>query len=171
MEMCKLVIFFLLTLSTMAVAQDSPSLTIYNGGFAAVRENLLLDLKSGVNPFTFQGATTTLEPESVILRDPQGRHSLQILEQSYRNDPVTQGLLLSLYEGKTIDFIIGRTADGKDVTIPGKIIRSGYIHPNSQNPYGGNQQPVIEVDGRHRFSLPGEPLFGDLGQGTILKPA
>ena len=35
---------------------------------------------------------------------PGGKHSLQILEQNYRNDPVSQELLLSLFEGKTIDF-------------------------------------------------------------------
>jgi len=36
----------------------------------------------------------------VILRDPTGKHSLQIWEQNYRNDPVTQELLLSLFEGQ-----------------------------------------------------------------------
>ncbi|HEY3929665.1 MAG TPA: DUF4139 domain-containing protein [Candidatus Koribacter sp.] len=170
--MRKLLLSFLLTLSLAAVAQDSPSLTIYNGGFAAVRERLPLDLKSGVNPFTFQDATSTLEPESVILRDPEGKHSLQILEQSYRNDPVSQGLLLSMFEGKTIDFLVHRGQYGeRDEYIQGKVIRSGYVHPNAQNPYGGAQQPVIEVDGKLRFSLPGEPIFPDLGQGTILKPA
>ena len=33
-----------------------------------------------------------------------GNHSLQILEQNYRNDPVSEPLLLSLFEGKTLDF-------------------------------------------------------------------
>ena len=147
--------------------QDSPSLTIYNGGFAAVREHVPLDLKPGVNPFTFAGATTTLEPESVILRDPEGKRSLQILEQSYRNDPISQGLLLSMFEGKTIDFMSNRNPE---VIVKGKIIRSGYVHPNAQNPYGGAQQPVVEVNGQLQFSLPGEPIFPDLGRDTVLKP-
>jgi hypothetical protein len=149
-------------------ADDGTSLTIYNGGFAAVREHVPLDLKSGVNPVTFAGATTTLEPESVILRDPAGQHSVQILEQSYRADTISQGLLLSMYEGKTIEFIVGRTADGKDITSSGKVIRSGYVPAGSQN--AGNQQPVIEVKGQLRFSLPGEPVFPDLGTDTVLKP-
>ena len=55
-------------------------------------------------PCVYAGATAQVEPDSVILRDPSGKHSLQILEQNYRNDPVTQELLLSLFEGKTIDF-------------------------------------------------------------------
>jgi hypothetical protein len=46
-----------------------------------------------------QGITAHLEPDSVILRSlDDGRH-IQILEQDYRNDPVSQQLLLSLYEG------------------------------------------------------------------------
>lgn len=157
---------FLLPLAVLG--EDGPSLTIYNGGFAAVREHVPLDLKSGVNPVTFAGATTTLEPESVILRDPSGQHSVQILEQSYRADTISQGLLLSMYEGKTIEFIVGRTGDGKDITSSGKVIRSGYVPAGSQN--AGNQSPVIEVNGQLRFSLPGEPIFPDLGTDTVLKP-
>ncbi len=49
--------------------------------------------------------------------------------------------------------------------IPGKIIRSGYV------PGGEAQQPIIEVNGKMQFSLPGTPLFPDLGDDTVLKPA
>src|SRR3569833_935394 len=101
------------TMTPAFAAEDGTSLTIYNGGFAAVREHIPLDLQSGVNPVTFAGATTTLEPESVILRDPLGQHSVQILEQSYRSYPVSQGLLLSMYEGKTIDFLVRRGQYGE----------------------------------------------------------
>jgi len=50
---------------------------------------------------------------------------VQILEQSYRNDPISQERLLNLYEGKTIDFQV-RSADGTISTVSGKIVRSGY---------------------------------------------
>src|SRR2546430_10381974 len=35
---------------------------------------------------------------------------------------------------------------------------------------GGLSQPIIEVDGKLRFALPGQPLFPPLGDDTILKP-
>jgi len=148
-------------------ASAEPALTIYNQDFAVVRDTVPLDLKSGANAVIYSGATAQVEPDSVILRDPAGRHSLQILEQNYRNDPVSQELLLSLFEGKTIDFQNIRTKDSTQITelIPGKIVRSGYV------PGGGNTQPIIEVNGKLQFSLPGEPLFPDLGSDTILKPA
>jgi hypothetical protein len=155
----------LATLTPAASAQ--PALTIYNQDFAVVRDTVPLDLQAGPNAVRYSGATAQVEPDSVILRDPAGRHSLQILEQNYRNDPVSESLLLSLFEGKTIDFEKLRLKDNTESRelIPGKIVRSGYV------PGGQPQQPIIEVNGKLQFSLPGTPLFPDLGDDTVLKPA
>jgi len=144
-----------------------PALTIYNQNFAVVRDTVPLDLKAGVNEMHFAGVTAHVEPDSVILRDPAGKRSLQILEQNYRNDPVSQELLLSLFEGKTIEFQKERLKDNTTVReiIWGKIIRSGYV------PGGRREEPIIEVDGKLQFSLPGQPLFPTLGDDAILKPA
>jgi len=153
-------------LVVQSVCSAGPALTIYNQDFAVVRDTVPLDLQSGVNSVRYTDATARLEPDSVILRDPAGKHALQILEQNYRNDPVTQELLLSLFEGKTVDFQVLRLKDNTQTheIIPGKIIRSGYV------PGGGSEQPIIEVDGKLQFSLPGTPLFPDLGDDTVLKP-
>jgi hypothetical protein len=174
----------LLTTSALAI---EPSLTLYNQRFAVIRETVPLELKSGVNQVRFAGATAHVEPDSVILRDPAGKRALQILEQNYRNDPLSQELLLSLHEGKVIDFEILRTKDNTQVReiIPGKIIRSGYVpHYQAMNRYGqqyyqsqmayaspaGAGQPIIEMDGKIRFGLPGQPIFPTLGDDTVLKP-
>jgi hypothetical protein len=124
-----------------------------------------------------------LEPDSVILRDPTGKQQIQVLEQNYRADPVSQELLLSLFEGKTIDFLVPR--ENKQEVVSGKIIRSGYVPHDlmAMNRYGnqyyqaqmsyaqgGSQQPIIEIDGKLRFGLPGTPLFPALGDDTVLKP-
>jgi hypothetical protein len=153
-------------LMAQAVFGAEPALTIYNQDFAVVRDTVPLDLKSGVNSVRYTDATARVEPDSVILRDPAGKHSLQIWEQNYRNDPVTQELLLSLFEGKTVDFETLRLKDNTQVReiIPGKIIRSGYV------PGGGSEQPIIEVNGKLQFTLPGTPRFPDLGDDTVLKP-
>jgi len=141
-----------------------PALTIYNQNFAVVRDTVPLDLKAGENDVSFAGTTAHLEPDSVILRDPAGKTNLQILEQNYRNDPVSQPLLLSLFEGKTIDFL-NRQTNKPDEILHGKIIRSGYSR------VGGATEPIIEVNGTMQFGLPGQPLFPSLGDDTILKPA
>ncbi|MFM8333241.1 MAG: DUF4139 domain-containing protein [Candidatus Methylumidiphilus sp.] len=140
--------------------QAEPALTIYNDDFAVVREAVPLDLKAGVNEARYADMVSQLEPDSVILRDPAAKAKFQILEQSYRNDPVSQELLLSLFEGKTIDFFV-KEPNKPDATVSGKIIRSGYK---------SNSQPVIEVGGKLRFSLPGQPIFPSLGDDTVLNP-
>jgi hypothetical protein len=162
----KLVLFVIGAAGALAACAQ-PSLTIYNQNFAVVRDTVPLDLKAGDNAVIYSGATAQVEPDSVILRDPTGQHSLQILEQNYRNDPVSQELLLSLFDGKTIVFEKRRMKDNTQVDEPiqGKIIRSGYV------PGGATEQPIIEVNGIKQFSLPGEPRFPDLGDDTVLKPA
>ena len=142
----------------------SPSLTIYNQNFAVVRDTVSLDLKSGVNEVSFSGMTAMAETDSVILRDPNSKVKFQILEQAYRNDPVSSGLMLRLNEGKTIDFFV-REPNKPDHKVSGKIIRSGYGSGGR-----GAGQPIIEVDGSLRFSLPGEPVFPSLDDDTILNP-
>ncbi|MSU73220.1 MAG: hypothetical protein EXS43_12930 [Opitutus sp.] len=146
-----------------ATAFAQPALTIYNQNFAVVRERVPFDLRAGENAVTFSGATLQLEPDSVVLRDPAGRAQFRVLEQSYRADVMSQGLLLSLNEGRELDFLL-RDQNAKEYTVRGKVIRSGYA--------AGGQAgtPIIEVDGKLRFSLPGEPLFPALAGDGILKP-
>src|SRR6476661_10644889 len=150
-----------------ADSSNQPTLTIYNQNFFVAREYVPLDLRPGVNHAEFAGIASHLEPDSVILRDPAGR-SLQVLEQNYRNDPISQELLLSFYEGKTIEFLVQ-----SNQIIKGRVVRSGYIPStyyaqNYQQP--SFTQPIIEVDGVLRFGLPGQPLFPALSGDTVLKP-
>lgn len=177
--MNRLPLFILAASISSALAAD-PALTVYNKNFAVVRESVPLDLKGGVTQVQFAGATEQVEASSVILRDPTSKVSFSILEQNYRNDPVSESLLLSLNEGKTINFLV-REQNKPDRTVPGKVIRSGHLPPIV---YGGSyqqqqalqqsrqalSQPIIEVEGQLRFSLPGQPLFPALGDDTVLKP-
>jgi hypothetical protein len=156
--------------SLYAQQAAQPSLTIYNQDFAVVRQEVPLDLKSGENLVNMNEITMHLEPDSVILRDPTGKHAVNVLEQNYRADPVSQISLLSLYEGRTIDF-----EQPDHSTVKGKVVRSGYVRPDyfsmngSQN-YVAPEEPIIEVAGQLRFGLPGTPIFPDLTAETILKP-
>jgi len=168
-----------LLLALAAAAQTDSgkgnALTIYNQNFAVVRQVVALDLQAGVNRIRFTEATAMLEPESVILRDLSGRTPLQVLEQNYRSDPITQELLLSLYEGRTLEFEY-RMQDGELRRLKGRVVRSGYLPRTMYNEYGqphggwGAGQPIIEVEGMLRFGLPGQPIFPNLGEDTILRP-
>ena len=170
------------------LASAQTALTVYNRNFAVVRESIPLDLAKGENAVAFDRATLHVEPDSVVLRDPRGKVTLRILEQSYRADTASQGLMLSLFEGKTLKFL-AKNANGEERVVMGKVIRSGYT-PNVEaaqrygqqfyqrqmaigGGWGGNQgggSPIIEVDGELRFSLPGEPIFPSLADDTVLRP-
>ena len=174
-----------LPLVLSSALQAQTALTVYNQNFAVVRETVPLDLVKGVNNVTFDQATLHVEPDSVVLRDSAGKVSLRILEQSYRADTASPGLILSLFEGKELDFRVPNATNPNQV-VRGKVIRSGYL-PNitaaqrygqgfyqSQMAMGGYQEgagsPIIEINGQLRFSLPGEPVFPSLGDDTILRP-
>ena len=171
-------------LSFIGATAAQPSLTIYNQNFATVRDQLPLDLKAGINDVRFTGTTAHVETDSVILRDPKGSVAMRIVEQNYRADAVSDGLLLSLNEGKVIDFFVPGTNGQPDRMVKGKIVRSGYVtHSNNAMQRYGNEyyysqqamaqatgQPIIEVDGVLQFSLPGQPRFPALADDTILKP-
>jgi len=184
MTLCLLALQMLVGTSATPQTKDTskdtaiaPALTIYNQQFAVVKQGLALDLKPGQNHVEVTDITGHLEPDSVFLRSlEEGRH-LRILEQNYRNDPVSEQMLLSLYEGKTIDFL----APDKTI-VQGRIIRSGFV-PHSTVAYGqqyyqaqamyvqeGTGQPVIEVNGKLQFTLPGQPIFPALADDTVLKP-
>lgn len=145
-----------------ALPAANSGLTIYNGGFAVVRETVPLTLAAGTDTVTITDITRRLDPASVVLRDPAGQAAFRILEQNYRADPVSVGRLLEHFTGQTIPFL--QYIDDEPVRTEGTIIRSGYT------PGGGNESPIIEVDGELRFSLPGQPLFPALGDDAILKP-
>ncbi len=174
-----------LTLTAQAALGASPGLTIYNQGFAVVRDTVPLDLRVGSNNIRFTDTTAHLEPDSVILRDPAGKHHLQIIEQNFRGDPISQPLLLAMNEGKTIEFLVERQGQ-PTVIVKGRIIRAPYVLHSSglrryaseyqqrqsamANPYAMENTPIVEVNGQLRFSLPGQPLFPPLADDAILKP-
>jgi hypothetical protein len=138
------------------------SLTIYNSDLAVARTTVDLDLKQGSNEVTTTKVTSQLEPDSVVLRDPQSHHPVQIIEQNYDAAVATQPWMLKKYEGQSIDFEVVR--GDKVETVQGRILRA----PDYSNGQGG--EPLIEVNGKMQFQLPGLPLFPASTDGLLLKP-
>ena len=142
-----------------------PQVTIYNDGFATVKEERTLDLVEGISEVRVSDMSRQLEPDSVMLRELSPKpFGIQILEQSFVNDPLTEGLLLYQLEGQTVRFEETRQ-DGTVKEHIGKLIRSGYV------PGGGSEQPIVEEAGAIRFWLPGRPVFEGMDPDAFLKPA
>jgi hypothetical protein len=176
--------------SVLAAQQPAPqpsapstALTIYNQDFAVARTQVDLDLHQGLNEVTTNQVTTQLEPDSVVLRDPlaapSAKRTFHIVEQNYDAGVVTQEWLLRKYEGKTIDFQVsnGGFVDGRFVpgpTVQGKIVRApqqeGQFNQYNQYNQRIQNQPLIEVDGKLQFQIPGTPLFPASTDGLLMKP-
>jgi hypothetical protein len=153
----------------LRAASAETSLTIYNKDFAVIRDTLKLDLKAGTTEVRYADIALFAEPSSVILRDPTGKTELQIQEQAFRGSAVTQETMLAWFEGQTIDFL--RYDEGKSHLIPGKIIRSGRIRANREgDTKEPSVQPIIEVEGKTQFELPGVPRFPALAADKTIKP-
>ncbi len=168
-----------------APALAETQLTIYNQNFATVKETRSLDLKEGEGEVRVTDITAHLEPDSVVLRDRKDPDSIRILEQNYESDPLSEGLLLRKSEGKVLDFEITAPQTGEKRIVKGKVLRSGYVpHTSAFQRFGqqyttrqmvysqpqGGGQPIVEVDGKIQFGLPGKPVFDALDPKAFLKP-
>ena len=78
-----------------------------------------------------------------------------MLEQNYRNDPVSQDRLRSLYEGQTIEFSL-RNQDGTIALLAARSCAPAMYRCSGTTCY--------EVDGKPQFGLPGQPIFPALGR-------
>jgi len=166
-------------------ASAETQLTIYNRNFAAVKETRTLDLPHGESEVRVTDITAHLEPDSLVLRDLKAPDAIRIIEQNYESDPLSEGLLLRKSEGKTLNFEITMPQTGEKKVVKGKVLRSGYVpHTTAFQRYGqqyamsqmaysqpqGGGQPIVEVDGKIVFGLPGKPVFDALDPGAFLKP-
>lgn len=161
--------FFAMFFGILVEARDL-QLTIYNQNFAVVKEDRILDLQKGENELRVTDITGYLEPESVILRDIEKPDSLKTLEQNYESDPLSEGLLLRKAEGKILDFEVTEPKTGEKKIIKGKIIRSGYVPQYPYSSQVSSYQPIVEVDGKIQFGLPGRPIYDSLEPGSFIKP-
>jgi hypothetical protein len=174
-------VFAITSVAAQQPATQPTALTIYNQDFAVARTEVDLDLHPGLNEITTNQVTTQLEPDSVVLRDPalrepSAKHTFHIVEQNYDAAVVTQDWLLQKYEGKTIDFQISNFALVDGHFVPGPIVQGKIVRApqqagqyNQYNQYAQNQ-PLIEVNGKLQFLLPGTPLFPAATDGLLLKP-
>jgi hypothetical protein len=157
------------------------ALTIYNQDFAVIRKPVELNLQAGTTDVSETNVTAQVEPDSVVLRDVTGKRPIHVLEQNYDGALRVPAQMLAKFEGKTIDFGI-QMSDGTVKLVPGKVIRAGYVpqfdlmQRYGQNYFYQNQQmdqqqePLIEMEGKLRYGLPGIPQFPADTPGLTLRP-
>lgn len=175
-------LFLLLLLAGATSHAESPSLTVYvgslssrssssgdsNAGFAVIRETVPLSLEQGENDILAPAVSPLLDPVSVMLSDRTGKSDFRILQQKFRSDVLNEQEMLARFEGQTIPFRIQEEGQGIR-EVMGKIVRAGYWNRSGES-VEKEHAPIIEMDGRYVFRLPGTPVFPKLPDGEILRP-
>ena len=143
-------------------SEGDVALTVYNGGFACVREARELELQEGENALRLTDMSGQLEADSVLLRETGAEpFGVDILEQRYVNAPLTEAIMLRQMEGKDVRFrVTGKDGETREET--GRLLRSGG---------NGGAGPIVEMPDGVRFSMPGQPVFDGVDASAYLKPS
>jgi len=155
-----------------ASAPAATELTVYNQGFALVKEVRTLDLKAGNQTVAITDVAERIEPDSVAVRSLDGPTTFTVLEQNYQFDLVSPEAILNKAVGGTI-FLNRILPNGVRERLEGTLLSP----PTSvvTTPDGASRQyqglVVRTVDGRILLSPSGEIEVATIPEGLISRPS
>lgn len=158
----------LLTALLAASPATSTEITVYNQGFALVKENRNLNLKAGRQTFQVEDVAQLIEPTSVAIRSITAPGSFSVLEQNYQFDLISVHAILEKAVGQKVTFTRALPNGAKEV-ITGTLMSSPTAIVNTgEMTYNGM---VIKADdGRILLNPSGEISVDSLPDGLISKP-
>jgi hypothetical protein len=159
----------------MAVAQAAPSdseVTVYNQGFALVKENRVFDLKEGRQVVAVEDVASQIEANSVGIRSLTDPDSFEVLEQNYQFDLINPTAILNKAVGQKIT-LLRVLPDGKKESVTGTLMSSPTAIVSDQNGgehYTFNGMVLKTDDGRILLNPSGEIQVDSIPEGMISKP-
>lgn len=148
------------------------NLTVYNQGFALVKDVRTLQLTKGLQEIAVTDVAQQIEANSVGIRSISKPGSFSVLEQNYRYDLVSRQAILNKAVGGRISFV-RVLPDGKKERLEGTLISApnaivGNAEGSSYETYNGL---VIRLDdGRIVLDPTGEIELTYLPEGLISRP-
>jgi len=138
-------------LRSSASEREQVALTVYNSGFALVREQRRLALGTGRVALAYEDVSANVEPQTVHLRSLDAPNALVVLEQNYRYDLLTPRTLLDKYVGQRLRLARYDERRGVDEVFEAELLAV-------------ENGPVLRIDGEivteprgYRFLLPALP--------------
>ena len=89
--------------STKSVIEDS-SLTVYNQNRALIKQKRKFNLEKGINRIDWENLASTIDIHSVNLRNVDPGKTIEVKEQTYKQDLISPSSILSRSGGKTVYF-------------------------------------------------------------------
>lgn len=99
----------------------SVQLTVYNGGFALVRDTRGVTLKGGMNSIEVEDVAAKIDPTSVLFKTLTAPNSVTILEQNYQYDLISPDNILNKSVGQQVTFT-SFDSNGKPYTQSGVLL-------------------------------------------------
>ena len=96
-------------------------LTVYNGGFALVRDTRGITLKAGQNSIEVEDVAAKIDPTSILFKTLTAPNSVSILEQNYQYDLISPDSILNKSVGQKLT-LTGFDSNSKPYTQSGVLM-------------------------------------------------
>jgi hypothetical protein len=156
----------------LAAAPSSTELTVYNQGFALVKEERELNLRTGDQEVAVEDVAAMIESNSVGILSLSKPGSFSVLEQNYKYDLISPIAILNKVVGKKITFRrilpngVKETVTGTLLSSPTAIVSQG----GGESSYTYNGLVFKADDGRIILNPTGEIEVDSIPEGLISKP-
>ena len=138
--------------------REAVSLTVYNGGFAVVREVRPLMVQRGVTVLRFEGVPQQIDPTSLALKSLTNPGGLSVLEQNYQYNLIGTNSVLDAAVGQRVRII--RELGERTVVDEGTLISQP------------NQGRIIRTDDGRVLVNPGGTIeLLTLPEGLLSRPS
>lgn len=143
------------TLQVGAESREALSLTIYNGGFAMVRDRRAADMPGGQVRLELADVSARIQPATAVLR----ADGLRVLEQNFDFDLMTPEALIRKAVGQTVRIHRPHPETGEDRVETARVLAA-------------NDGVILDIDGRIEIldRLPGRIVFTDLPPKLRARP-
>ena len=155
---------------TAAISTGSSELTVYNQGFALVKEPREITLKKGVQQVVVEDVAQTIEMSSVGIRSVSAPGSFSVLEQNYKYDLIDAEAVLAKAIGKKIAFT-RVLPDGSKERFTGILMSAPREALPNEGSTTYNGMVIKADDGRIILNPTGEIEVSETPAGMISKPS
>lgn len=155
----------------VATAPATTELTIYNQGFALIKEVRTIDLRAGLQSVAIEDVAQRIEANSVAIRSLTDPGSFTVLEQNYQYDLISPQAILNKAVGKRI--VLNRVLpNGTRERIEGTLLSSptAVVSRGDGQSYTYNGLVMRTSDGRILLDPSGEIEVAEIPEGLISRP-
>lgn len=152
--------------------EGGTELTVYNQGFALVKESRNFNLVKGTQTLLVEDVAQLIEPSSVGIRSLGKAGLFEVLEQNYQYDLISTAAILNKAVGQQIA-LVRVLPNGQKERIEGTLLSAPtavVANPGGGSSYTYNGMVLRATDGRILLDPSGEIEVRSIPDGLISKP-